>query len=204
MSHADPSGLPPARPQLVTSLSLLQRARGRDQEAWGRLFLLYQPFVVYWCGRRGVRREDIDDVAQEVFRAAAAGLDGFRRDRPGDTFRGWLRGITHNKVLMHFRALKGEPQAAGGSGARELLEAVVDSAEDDDPEEQLGGLYHRALELVRGEFEERTWRMFWRAVVDGREPAAVAAEMGVSDAAVRQAKSRVLRRLKEEVGELIR
>ena len=26
----------------------------------------------------------------------------------------------------------------------------------------------RAVELVRGEFEERTWQAFWRVAVDGR------------------------------------
>jgi RNA polymerase sigma-70 factor (ECF subfamily) len=89
--------------------------------------------------------------------------------------------------------------------ALERLEQVVGppGAGEEDPPEQVSGLYHRALELVRGEFEERTWQMFWQTVVDGRTPADVAADLGVSDAAVRQAKSRVLRRLKEEAGDVI-
>ena len=82
------------------------------------------------------------------------------------------------------------------------LRAVADPT-DDDPPEQMRGLYQRALELVRAEFEGRTWQMFWRVVVDGLSPTAVASEMEVSDAAVRQAKSRVLRRLREEVGDLV-
>jgi RNA polymerase sigma-70 factor (ECF subfamily) len=56
---------------------------------------------------------------------------------------------------------------------------------------------------VRSEFEERTWQMFWRVVIEGRSPVALAEELGVTPAAVRQAKSRVLRRLKEEMGELV-
>jgi RNA polymerase sigma-70 factor (ECF subfamily) len=89
--------------------------------------------------------------------------------------------------------------------ALERLEQVADphGAGVEDPPEQVTGLYHRALELVRGEFEERTWQMFWQTVVDGRTPADVAADLGVSAAAVRQAKSRVLRRLKEEAGDVI-
>ncbi len=61
----------------------------------------------------------------------------------------------------------------------------------------------RALDLVRGEFAERTWHMFWQTVIDGRATAAVAADLGVTDATVRQARSRILRRLKEEVGDCI-
>jgi RNA polymerase sigma-70 factor (ECF subfamily) len=59
------------------------------------------------------------------------------------------------------------------------------------------------VELVRGEFEERTWQAFWLTVIDGRSTAAVAAQTGVTPAAVRQARSRILRRLKEEVGDSI-
>ena len=58
------------------------------------------------------------------------------------------------------------------------------------------------LGLVRHEFEDRTWRAFWRVTVEGHSPAEVAAEMGITPSAIRQAKSRVLRRLKEELGEL--
>jgi RNA polymerase sigma-70 factor (ECF subfamily) len=45
--------------------------------------------------------------------------------------------------------------------------------------------------------------MFWRTVVQGYSPPALAQELGVTPAAVRQAKSRVLRRLKQEMGELL-
>jgi RNA polymerase sigma-70 factor (ECF subfamily) len=73
----------------------------------------------------------------------------------------------------------------------------------EEPAEEVASLYHRALELVRGEFEERSWQMFWRVAVDGHEVGAIAADLGVSPAAVRKAKSRVLLRLRQEVGELI-
>ena len=87
------------------------------------------------------------------------------------------------------------------------LNAVADVVAVDDEEQDtsadVNALYRRGMELVKDEFEERTWRMFWSHVVDGRTPTEVASEMGVSAAAVRQAKSRVLRRLKEELGERI-
>jgi len=189
---------------LPTSPTLLQRARANDQEAWERLTRLYAPLIGYWCRQQGVQGTDAEDVCQDVFQALAVGLAGFRRDRPGDTFRGWLRGITRNKVLDYFRRRKHVPEAQGGTDANRQLQQIPDQQlpEGDDPPELLSGLYHRALELVRSEFEERTWQAFWRATVDGQAPADIAADMGVSSAAVRKAKSRVLRRLKEEVGDL--
>src|SRR5262245_11200970 len=131
-----------ARPGPVTSLSLLQRARGRDQDAWSRLYNLYRPLVVYWCSRWGVRGEDVEDVAQEVFRAAARSLDDFRHDRPGDTFRGWLRGIARHRTLDHFRRRHAD-QAAGGSDALQRLGDLSDpaAAPEEDPPEELSSLY---------------------------------------------------------------
>jgi RNA polymerase sigma-70 factor (ECF subfamily) len=191
-------------PARATSLTLLQRAIGRDPDAWQRLVHLYRPLVVAWCLRAGVRFDDTDDVAQEVFRVVAGRLADFRRDRPGDTFRGWLRAITRNLSIAHYRRGLNRPAGAGGTEARLLLaEVPADDTATPDPPEELSNLYRRALELVRAEFEDRTWQMFWQVVVEEKSPADTATQMGVSTAAVRQAKSRVLRRLKEEVGDVL-
>ncbi|MBI3410785.1 MAG: sigma-70 family RNA polymerase sigma factor [Planctomycetes bacterium] len=187
----------------LTSVSLLDRIRDRDEEAWRRLVRLYAPFVASWCAHWGVRGQDADDVTQEVFHSVAKSLEAFRRDRPDDTFRGWLRVITRNKLLDHFRRLENQPAAQGGSEAYRQLEQVAQEQWPEDSAADLGSLYHRALDLVRSEFEERTWDAFWRTAVEGQATAVVAAEMGVSAAAIRKAKSRILHRLRQEVGELI-
>jgi RNA polymerase sigma-70 factor (ECF subfamily) len=186
-----------------TSLTLLNRVRGREEAAWQRLLHLYAPLVERWCAHSGVRGQDAEDIRQEVFQGVAAGLDTFRRDRPGDTFRGWLRVITRHKILDHYRSRENQPQAQGGTDAHLRLQQLAESVLPDDTEEDLTGLYHRGLELVRGEFEERTWQAFWRAAVEGHAPADIAADLGVTPAAVRKAKSRVLHRLRQEVGDLI-
>ena len=67
----------------------------------------------------------------------------------------------------------------------------------------VSGLYQRALRLVQHQVENRTWTAFWKATVESRPTAEVAAELGISPNAVRLAKSHVLRRLREEMGELI-
>jgi RNA polymerase sigma-70 factor (ECF subfamily) len=194
-----------AAPHQSTSLGLLERARRREPEAWERLVRVYRPLVLFWCGRAGLHGPDAEDVSQEVFAAAAAGLDGFRRDRPGDTFRGWLRGITRNQVLLFYRRNQRQPRAAGGGVASGQLRdlAAPLTGPDDQEQAEVGQLYRRALELLRSDFGERTWQAFCRTVLDGRSPAALTAELGMTANAIRQAKSRVLRRLKEEVGDLL-
>jgi RNA polymerase sigma-70 factor (ECF subfamily) len=189
-----------------TSLTLLERLRANESGAWHTMVKLYTPLVHHWCGRGGVRGVDIDDIAQEVFQAAATSFVNFRRDRPGDSFRGWLRGITKNMILMHFRRTGGQPCAAGGTDAFRKLEEIADAStdtDDDDSSSELDALHRRALELVKAEFEERTWQMFWLTVIEGRSPVDIAAAMGVGPTAVRMAKSRVLHRLKEEFGDLV-
>lgn len=198
-TQAAPLGCP-------TSLTLIADIRNHDQEAWRRLVVLYTPLLRGWCHRWGVPGEDTEDVIQDVFQAVAAGLKNFRREREGDSFRAWLRGIARNKVLDLFRQRK--IRATGGT---EFLRRSLQipepkgQARDDfgDAEEQLlvDDLYRNALELVRCEFEDRTWQAFWRAAVEGHAPAVIAGDLGVTAATVRQAKSRVLRRLKDALGE---
>lgn len=189
-----------------TSLTLLERAKANEAGAWERLVRLYSPLVHYWCNRAGVAAAESEDVAQEVFQAAFTGLASFRRDRPGDTFRGWLRGVTRNLVALHFRKSGKHPRGRGGSSAfvdlHNIADSLVELPEEDEANE-VQGLYRRALEQVRGEFEERTWQMFWLTVVEDQAPADVAVQMQVSAAAVRKAKSRVLHRLKEEMGDVV-
>jgi RNA polymerase sigma-70 factor (ECF subfamily) len=208
----DPPETPPGAndPRRGTSLTLLQRLRAKEPDAWQTLVRLYTPLLYHWCGRAGLQGADAEDVQQEVFRAVAAHLDGFRRDRPGDSFRGWLRAVTRSMILLHFRKSGRRPHGSGGTDAfaqlQELADPTAAPPDETDAEAQTetDGLLRRALELVRGEFEERTWQMFWRTFVDERSPVDVATELSATPAAVRKAKSRVLHRLKEEFADLIK
>lgn len=76
-------------------------------------------------------------------------------------------------------------------------------ADDDDSSERRAdrGVIGRALELIRRKFQERTWRAFWLTAVEDRALKEVAIELGMSPGAIRVAKSRVLRRLREELGD---
>ncbi len=71
-----------------------------------------------------------------------------------------------------------------------------------DLQEAEKSISRRAVELVRAEFEPRTWEAWWKTAVEGRPAADVAAELGMSLAAVYKAKSRVLLRLRQELAGL--
>jgi RNA polymerase sigma-70 factor (ECF subfamily) len=188
----------------ATSSSLLERVKTQDPQGWRRLLALYGPLVYHWARQWGLQDQDASDIVQEVFHKVATHIGSFRRDRHGDSFRGWLWTITRNKVRDHYRAVAARREAVGGSELREQLEQVPElpaeersmNKPDDD-----ALLVRAAAELVRGEFEQRTWEFFWKVAVDGQSVADVAADAGVSDSAVYKAKSRVLKRLREELAE---
>jgi RNA polymerase sigma-70 factor (ECF subfamily) len=189
-----------------TSLTLLTRLRENEAEAWSVMVQLYTPLVRQWAARAGLQGADLDDLTQEVFRAAVTGLAQFRRDRPGDSFRGWLYGISRHVLLRHFKRSARTPEAEGGTDAQMRLEELPspdsEPGESEPPDER-HALLRRALELVRNHFEEKTWEAFWLTVIDGRAAEDVAARLGISPAAVRKYKSRVLQRLRVDFGELI-
>lgn len=187
----------------------MTRARANDSAAWDRLVSLYAPFVLYCCKRCNAREQDVADIFQEVFRAVAANLAAFRKDEAGHTFRGWLRVITRNKVYDHYRRSTREPHGVGGTDVQIQFsqvptpDAPLDEIETDSDRAAAAGLVHRALIQIRGHFEPRTWQAFWRTAVDGLPAPDAAEELSMTPGAVRVAKSRVLQRLREELGELI-
>jgi RNA polymerase sigma-70 factor, ECF subfamily len=197
-----------------TSRSLLADARHDDRAAWARLVTLYAPLVATWCRRMGVVEQDVVDVLQEVFAAVACKLSGFRKEQPQDTFRGWLSTITRNKVRDYYRRRADQPDATGGTEASRRLAQVPDIAtpvqdcdavaNDGDCRLAFSGVLSRALESIRGEFHEPTWQAFWSVAVEGRAAADVASELGMQPGAVRVAKSRVLSRLRRELGDVER
>ena len=187
-----------------TPRSLLVRLRENEAEAWDRLVTLYTPLVYFWCRKLGVSEQDTPDIVQEVFKSVAARIERFRKEKPQDTFRGWLRVITRSRAVDHYRRQSNQPAAVGGSVALQKMAEFPESC-DDEPEDEpiYHGLFLRACDLIRTDFKESTWKAFWRVVVDGETPKDVAEELSMQPGAVRVAKSRVLQRLRQELGEFL-
>ncbi|MEK6239748.1 MAG: sigma-70 family RNA polymerase sigma factor [Planctomycetales bacterium] len=189
-----------------TDVSLLQRVRNNDQDAWRRLVRVYSPLVYQWCRRAGLAPENAADAMQETFLAVARSLHRFRREHPKDSFRGWLWTIARNKTRDGFRRQRNDAEAAGGTSAHRRVQALSDpfAAENSESNasEECSALL-RALELIRPDFEQRTWQAFWGMAVEDRAAADLAEELGMKERSVRQAKYRVLQRLRADLQDLI-
>jgi len=191
--------LPQASTSPSTSLSLIRRARELDPESWRTLSRLYGPLVYRWARQCGLREHDAADVVQNVFVSVFRSIGKLSLLGPGASFRGWLWTITRNAVREWTRQSAVRPQEVGGDGGDWLLQQTATPAPDADPPEPDPGpsLAHRALQLVHETLDDRTWEAFRRTALEDHAAPDVAADLGMTPKAVRQAKYRVLVRLRE-------
>ena len=184
-----------------TSPSLLERVRNLgDEQAWRRFVDLYTPLLYEWTRRIGLQAGDAADLVQDVFTVLLEKLPTFQYD-PQKSFRAWLKTVLLNLWRDRCRRQAVGPRPAGDAG----LSGVADSADPDffDEAEYRKYIVNRALKLMQAEFQPATWKAFWESEVAGRPVAEVAAELGLTPNAVYLARSRVLRRLREELDGLL-
>jgi len=190
----------------VTSVSLLDRLKVARPDAsdWNRLQGNYLPLISRWLGRVPGLGVEADDLAQEVFVVLIREIPRFERQREG-SFRAWLRQVTVNKVRTHRRKRHRRP-AAGLDPANGFLDSLADPNGDLAREWDLDHdrhVFQNLLAIVQPDFQATTWEAFRRFALDGLPAVKVAEEMGVTINSVIQSKSRVLKRLREEAGELL-
>ena len=191
---------------METSVSLLERLAGAPtDDDWRRLDDLYRPLLRAWMTRAGVLASDVDDLVQEVLLVVFREIAGFERRGQG-AFRAWLRTILANQVRDYFRRQKYRPTATGDSDFIGMLEQLKD------PDSALSRLWDREhdehvvaslMERVQGDFAPVTWQAFLRHVQEGEPAGQVAEALGLSLNSVLLAKSRVLKRLRQEAAGLV-
>jgi RNA polymerase sigma-70 factor (ECF subfamily) len=206
MPDSSPTPEPSRSSGRSTPRSLIDRLKRDEAAAWRELVVLYAPLIFHWCRRRRLSDEDCADILQDVFQSVVGHIGKFRKADPRDTFRGWLRTIAANKINDHFRRTGDQPRGEGGTEAQlrfsQLADEVGHAADiDEDETTAENALYRRALAMIREDFHEQTWQAFWRVVVDGRSAQEVGQELGMRPGTVRVAKSRVLRRLRKQLGD---
>ena len=187
-----------------TSMTLLSLARQSDPAAWKRLTQLYGPTVYRWARQAGLQDSDAADVMKDVFSNVARSLGTFNRDEPTHRFQKWLWTITRNEVIKVCQRMGRSPTVIGGSEGQAVFEQYAELPEP--PSDGTGAtdqtrLAHRALELLKSEFEDRTWQAFWGTAIEDRPAAEVGEPLGMNAKAVRQARYRVLCRLREELAD---
>lgn len=196
--EASPEGEP-------TNMDLLASSVQREEGAWERLIQVYGPLVYTWCHRWGLQHSDADEVGQETFLKVARHLSEFRKTKSGDTFRGWLYTIAYRSYIDFLRKQRNEPCAMGGDtdSAGGFPMDQIPAPDDSNvevltpPEETLSG-YGRVIQSIKAEFSDRDWQAFHQIVVEEYPANDVAAALNTTPNVVYLAKSRILRRLRQQ------
>ena len=188
-----------------TDNGLVRGIRANDEQSWARFVNEYAPLIYAWCRKCDLQSADARDVSQQVFQAVNRSIATFTRLSGDGSFRGWLFTITRNLIRNHLtRTLRG-PRAAGGTSIQLRLSQEPDLVD----EESLSGTssvvrdsaMQMALEAARDSFDDRTWKCFWLVAVEGNPAVEVAKQLKMRPGAVRQAKYRVIQRLRRDLGD---
>jgi RNA polymerase sigma factor (sigma-70 family) len=188
---------------LRTRASLLARLSDpADRTAWQQFVELYGSLVYGFARQRGLQDADAADLTQEVLLAIAQKAGSWHYDRAQGSFRGWLYGVTRNKIARFLGRRPHQPIGSGDSNAQQRLaeqpspEPDLEAAWEEEYRQQL---FRLAVKQVQPQFAEKTWQAFWRTAIEGKSGAVVAAELGLSVGAVYVARSRVLARLTQQI-----
>jgi RNA polymerase sigma factor (sigma-70 family) len=187
----------------ATRASLLVRLRdGSDAVAWQEFVRLYAPVIYGFARKRGLQDADAADLMQDVLRSVSSAMGRLDYDPIRGTFRGWLFTVTRNKVFNFLDSRNRRVQASGDSRVQQRLEQHADSdgklATDWEADYQRA-LAAQAMERIKGEFQPATWEAFVLTAIEGRTPAQVSGQVGLSVGAIYVAKSRVIARLRQVI-----
>ena len=93
----------------ISDYTLARRTGKGDVQAFQELYLRHRRSVFSLCLRMTANVADSEDLAQEVFIKVFRYVRGFRGE---SAFKAWLRRLTVNHVLMHFRRRRLRPETS--------------------------------------------------------------------------------------------
>ena len=187
--------------EFSTNPTLLARVRDRaDAESWREFYQFYQPLLLRYLRRLGLKEPASDDIIQDTFTHLLRTLPDFTLGLKPGRFRSYLWRVTFSAVVDHARRMKTRRQAEEEWVRRFRNAHEYDSQkleqEWDETERQ-----HRlevAMQRVRSVTAPRLWACFEQRLLGNRRSAAIAAELGISANTVFVYASRVFKDVKAE------
>ena len=185
-----------------TASDLLAAAKRLDPQAWQELVDRYSWLIVRWCRQEGLSTDDAPDVLQAVLLRVVQHLGDFRKgwtdrrlstlvagghSQPGcrippqsrqTTSRG--RRFVGSTAILGYRRKK-----LGGRGRIRELDSLLER-------------FWKLVDRLEEAFEPSTWQAFWLTTFENLNSTEAAEVLNITPAAVRLAKARVVRRIREE------
>lgn len=168
---------------------LIEAARSGDELAFGHLVERYQKVVFGTVVAIICDFDEAHDIAQEVFLRAWFGLNGLK---DASSWAGWLRTIARNRARTWLRRQQRQPLQ------ERLNMDIADSA--DSPEHHAEKAERRRLVLsALDRIPEDRRQALVLHYMEGLSASEVAAQLGITPAAVRQRLHRARQQMQEEM-----
>lgn len=167
-----------------------------DAAAWQTFVETYAPLVYNFCRSRSLQDADATDVTQEVLLEVSRSMPRFEYQPERGRFRNWLGTLTRRRLAQFF---KRRERGGAAQPAADVEEIVAPEADTEWTAAFHARVLEVALQRIRPEFEPRTWQAFERVWRDNLPALEASRELAVPIDAVYVAKSRVLKRLREEI-----
>jgi len=187
---------PPGPATYATRASIFLRLRDTNTEqrelSWEEFSSRYGRVIVGFARNAGLPAQDAEDILQDVLFGFFRVSGDFEYDPAKGRFRGYLKRVTLNAIRARHRrrrpevhpeveALPADPATVNKLWSHEWSKNALEHALDD----------------VSPRFERETYQAFELYGRRGVPLAAVAEQLGMSPEAVRQAKCRVARAVRE-------
>ena len=183
-----------------TNMDLLLQLKSDEtvnrEMGWGIFVDRYGPIICGFARNAGLPSSEADDIMQTVLFNFFKVADRFEYDPSKGRFRGYLKRITLNAIRQRYRKKQeGNLDTFGMEAAedpRDDLEAAFDR-------EWAEHLLSEAMTEARPKFEPKTWEAFELYGRRGLSAERTAKRLNMSEEAVRHAKSRVMRSVRQIV-----
>jgi RNA polymerase sigma-70 factor (ECF subfamily) len=180
-----------------TQTSLLRRVRDpADRDSWGEFVALYEPLLLSYVRKKGLRDHDAQDVVQSIFISLFRALPTFSLDHGRGRFRTWLWQITSNAVNDYLRKRRRIDRV------EDEKRQQFDEAPTPEPDPEWLATHRKrllefAMQQVKSQTAPKTWACFELHLLKGKPGAEVAEALELTANTVYVNASRVMSRIRE-------
>ncbi len=205
---------PTTRPELLAAVKrhLRHLADGQETDAkelqseWEEFYALYDPVLRRFYYSFKFTQSETDNLVQDVWIKVQNALTKEFEYQPGPgCFRAWLRTIVERTVKDALDKLKGQ-QRLGRSATTKTLRELIDKNAEDASEvfdrEETRDQVHEVIARMREEGLSSQADLLERRYIDGQQPVDIAADLGKTPEAVRQALARARESFRRTVGRM--
>lgn len=176
-------------------------AQRGDPREWIRFEEFYRPLVFYWCRQinSSLQHSDLQDISQDVFLKVSQGIKRFDLLGENRKFRAWLFTVTKSAVNNFLRTdIKYRQVICLADNSSQFNANASGQTNDEEEPSEMELLLHQLLKILRPEFSEQSWDIFFLFVNAGKQSKEIAEIMNMKPDTVRKIKNRMLKRIYKE------